>query len=230
MQGNSLENPNPNDGRSYPMEDSGGAWRSDRPPDGIPTIPVSPARERHGSPVASKIQRIPKKSMNTEDGLEFSLDQESMDFESNEMEQVGGGVSAKTVEGIDGASEQQRVKASYASMVSRKARADKNVEDGGLPEEDEVVETELRGIYSGLVVTWEEGYRKLIVETDCKDTINLIYSREGTHASLSLVLHIQALLRRDWCVVIQYVPRSLNSLADGLAKLAVPDSLALVRF
>ncbi|KAK8658256.1 hypothetical protein V6N13_036466 [Hibiscus sabdariffa] len=93
-----------------------------------------------------------------------------------------------------------------------------------------VVEAELWGIYSGLVVTWEEGYRQLIVETDCKDAIDLIYSREGTHASLSLVLHIQALFRRDWCVVIQYVPRSLNSLADGLAKLVVPDSLALVRF
>ncbi|KAL4297268.1 hypothetical protein GQ457_12G007760 [Hibiscus cannabinus] len=121
------------------MEDNGGAWQSDRPPDGIPTITVPPACERHGSPVASEIQRVPKKSKNTEDGLEFSFDQESMDFESNEMEQVGGGVSAKTVEGINGASEHQRAKASYASMVSRKARTDKNVEDGGLLREDEVV-------------------------------------------------------------------------------------------
>ncbi|KAL4295195.1 hypothetical protein GQ457_12G000250 [Hibiscus cannabinus] len=64
-----------------------------------------------------------RKSKNTEDGLEFSWR----------------GVSAKTVEGINGASEHQRAKASYASMVSRKARTDKNVEDGGLLREDEVV-------------------------------------------------------------------------------------------
>ncbi|KAK8709942.1 hypothetical protein V6N13_060940 [Hibiscus sabdariffa] len=77
--------------------------------------------------------------------------------------------------------------------------------------------------------SWLFGFVKnLIVETDCKDAINLIYSRGAIQASLSLVLHIQTLLQRDWSVVARYIPRSLNILVDGIAKMVEPGSLALV--
>ncbi|KAK8667737.1 hypothetical protein V6N13_105218 [Hibiscus sabdariffa] len=79
--------------------------------------------------------------------------------------------------------------------------------------------------------SWLLGFaKKVVVESDCKDAIDLIFSRATTNGSLSLVMHIQALLRRSWCVSIQYISRLLNTVADGLAKMANPESLTILRF
>ncbi|KAK8483169.1 hypothetical protein V6N11_014241 [Hibiscus sabdariffa] len=93
-----------------------------------------------------------------------------------------------------------------------------------------ILEAELSRVYIGLSVAWEGDYRKLVVESNCKDVIDLIYSRATTHSSLSLVLHIQDLLQHSWCVSIHYIPRLLNTMANGLVKMAYPESLEILRF
>ncbi|KAK8568719.1 hypothetical protein V6N13_106614 [Hibiscus sabdariffa] len=106
MQGNSLGNPGLTDCRHNPTDDSCGIRPSDRSPEDFPVISVSSTCERHGSPVVTVIHRTLKKSRNNDNGMGFSFSQNSMDFESDGKEQVGGVDSSAIAEGLVNATNQ----------------------------------------------------------------------------------------------------------------------------
>ncbi|KAF7807009.1 ribonuclease H [Senna tora] len=82
-----------------------------------------------------------------------------------------------------------------------------------------VLSAELWGIAEGLSLAWILGYRKVILESDCKDAIRsctVVNSNE--FQELPAVKKIREILRNDWEVQLKYTPRNANSCADFLAK------------
>ncbi|KAK8517603.1 hypothetical protein V6N13_127766 [Hibiscus sabdariffa] len=86
------------------------------------------------------------------------------------------------------------------------------------------------GMYSGLLLAWELGYRQLVVESDCMDALRLIQQGAGSGrcGSLSLLLHIQKPCNQNWRVLFQHVSRVGNKVADMVAKLV--DNIRALRF
>ncbi|KAE8692317.1 Detected protein of unknown function [Hibiscus syriacus] len=83
-----------------------------------------------------------------------------------------------------------------------------------------VVDAELWGIFSGLTIAWERGFRQVILESDCKDAVAVVQAQPRVNGVLPMVPHIQELVRRDWIIHSRYVPRESNRVASGLAQLA----------
>ncbi|KAK8670716.1 hypothetical protein V6N13_037334 [Hibiscus sabdariffa] len=69
-------------------------------------------------------------------------------------------------------------------------------------------------------MVWPLGCRKLIIESDSKDAIRIVQQCHGCCGVNWLVLHIREALQRPWQVVVQFVSRTGNTVADRLAKMA----------
>ncbi|KAK8494673.1 hypothetical protein V6N11_076642 [Hibiscus sabdariffa] len=91
-----------------------------------------------------------------------------------------------------------------------------------------ILEAELWGVHVGLEVAWSLGCRKLLVELDNQDAIRIMQQRHGCSGVSSLVNYIQEALQRPWEVVVQYVPRTSNMVADRIAKMAHHASMEIV--
>ena len=79
---------------------------------------------------------------------------------------------------------------------------------------------ELRGLYQGLCLAWDNGIRQLQVEVDSLCVTRLVADNEikpNVHASL--IRGIKELLNRTWQVQVKHVYRESNFAADFLAKL-----------
>ncbi|KAK4284609.1 hypothetical protein QN277_001415 [Acacia crassicarpa] len=69
----------------------------------------------------------------------------------------------------------------------------------------------------GLTLSWDLGIRKLILESDALDLVQLLAEEASTSVNL-LLLRIKELLQREWQVQVRYIPRQANGVADVLAK------------
>lgn len=84
-----------------------------------------------------------------------------------------------------------------------------------------MVFTEVWGILSALLLAWEEGWKKVIVESDSNVTVSLV--REGVppaHHCWALVRDAREMMQRQWDVQLVHTFREGNTVADCLANLA----------
>ncbi|KAL4291966.1 hypothetical protein GQ457_14G024710 [Hibiscus cannabinus] len=80
------------------------------------------------------------------------------------------------------------------------------------------LEAELWGIFEGLMCAWSIRIANLILESDCKEALQMIDRVRHSNRRSSLVEHILRLLNRDWVVRLEFVPREGNVVADYMAK------------
>lgn len=82
-----------------------------------------------------------------------------------------------------------------------------------------ILYAELMGLLKGMLLCWEEGYRKVQCFTDSLETIrllneaNTLYHLYGNEVAL-----LRKLLQRNWQVHISHIYREGNSCADWFAK------------
>ncbi|CAI0435262.1 unnamed protein product [Linum tenue] len=76
---------------------------------------------------------------------------------------------------------------------------------------------ELAGIAFGLRLAWDEGCRKVKVQTDSATAAQLIHDATPGHIHFVQVATIRELLAREWEVQIDHVFREGNVVADYLA-------------
>ena len=82
-----------------------------------------------------------------------------------------------------------------------------------------IIAIELWGIFCGLLISWNLGYRNVWRETNSICAFQLInHDIVATLSHISLVKAIQDLLNRDWNVVFRHEFREANRCADRLAK------------
>ncbi|KAK8698475.1 hypothetical protein V6N13_114592 [Hibiscus sabdariffa] len=92
------------------------------------------------------------------------------------------------------------------------------------------LKAELWGIFESLLCAWTLRITNLILESDCKEALQMIdRARHSTRRSL-LVEHIIRLLDRDWVVRLEFVPREGNVIADYMARRACGDDFICHRF
>ncbi|KAE8656904.1 hypothetical protein F3Y22_tig00116997pilonHSYRG00576 [Hibiscus syriacus] len=90
------------------------------------------------------------------------------------------------------------------------------------------LDAELWGLFEGLQVAWNMGVRKIKVESDCKEAVDLLNNVPRARDVCSLLPHLGDICNRDWEVSFTFVPRECNSVADKLAKIARSHTLGLV--
>ncbi|CAN1781224.1 Putative ribonuclease H protein At1g65750 [Linum perenne] len=77
---------------------------------------------------------------------------------------------------------------------------------------------ELRGIIDGMLLAWEKGVRKLMIQTDLRAAVEILLNDSDlAHRHASLVEQFSSLKNRDWEVSIHHVYREANFTADYLA-------------
>ena len=85
-----------------------------------------------------------------------------------------------------------------------------------------VEEVETWAVLHTLMVAWNYGARKVIVEIDSMQAFKWVKGMEVVVNSHANVVHeCQAWLKRDWITNVQPIFREGNQLADALAKLAI---------
>ncbi|KAK4285126.1 hypothetical protein QN277_001868 [Acacia crassicarpa] len=78
---------------------------------------------------------------------------------------------------------------------------------------------ELWGSLHGLKLAWDLGFRKVILEVDSSDAVELMKQpTPATHEDRCLIEEIKGMLAREWCVEIQLISRWANEAADQLAE------------
>ncbi|CAI9096420.1 OLC1v1032567C1 [Oldenlandia corymbosa var. corymbosa] len=85
-------------------------------------------------------------------------------------------------------------------------------------------EAELRGLFEGLNMTWNLGFRNVIAEVDLESVINLVTNnhqrKPGGGALEEMIEAIRELSKRPWKLELLPISRKANSAADYLASLA----------
>ncbi|KAK4274018.1 hypothetical protein QN277_017310 [Acacia crassicarpa] len=79
----------------------------------------------------------------------------------------------------------------------------------------------------GLNLAWDEGFRRVLVESDSRILVMKLLQRKHDRYSTMVYQQIIEMLARDWEVKIAHVPRIQNALADGLAKEGLKSSSIL---
>lgn len=85
----------------------------------------------------------------------------------------------------------------------------------------EALLAELLAIKNGLQLTWDQGYRCVICESDCMGAVKLFSSNHylELHSFAQVVLDIAGLPSRRWEVRVQHVFREANFCTNHLARL-----------
>lgn len=85
--------------------------------------------------------------------------------------------------------------------------------------EGDSLTSELWGCFHGLKLSWDLGFRKVMLEVDSTEAIELLKNEVGMmHEDKDLIVSIKQLIASDWNVDILYVRRCFNRPADYLAK------------
>ncbi|XP_028788557.1 uncharacterized protein LOC114744552 [Neltuma alba] len=88
-----------------------------------------------------------------------------------------------------------------------------------LPEFDVGGRTELWAVLWGLKRSWELIWKRLIIETDCMEVIDLVVSGwPDYHPDWHLLEEIKWWMDREWDVRLDWCSRDVNLAADTLAK------------
>uniref|UniRef100_A0A6N2K9V4 RNase H type-1 domain-containing protein n=1 Tax=Salix viminalis TaxID=40686 RepID=A0A6N2K9V4_SALVM len=83
---------------------------------------------------------------------------------------------------------------------------------------EQVVTAELWAIYVGLQITWDRGFRKMILESNSRVIIGLINGdRVSVDRNYNPIMQIEGILRRDLEVTTIHVYKETNCVADWLA-------------
>ncbi|XP_061367549.1 uncharacterized protein LOC133310604 [Gastrolobium bilobum] len=75
----------------------------------------------------------------------------------------------------------------------------------------------LWGILHGLEVTWNAGYRRVILESDSLTAINVLTKQDASVREERLISHIRMWIGKDWEVQVQHTFTEGNMCADWLA-------------
>ncbi|KAK3205475.1 hypothetical protein Dsin_019521 [Dipteronia sinensis] len=81
------------------------------------------------------------------------------------------------------------------------------------------LEAEL-GLFEGLIIAWNVGFQKIIVESDSLSVVQLL--SKGIHVNhplINIATDCSALIVADWCCILNHVYRERDRLADALAYL-----------
>ncbi|KAF2289565.1 hypothetical protein GH714_037168 [Hevea brasiliensis] len=86
--------------------------------------------------------------------------------------------------------------------------------------ETSVLAAELIGISFGLQLAWLNGFRRVIVESDCLKAVKLINNEEDIffHPLAALIQDCRRLMKMNWHCCLSHVYREQNFCADSLAK------------
>ncbi|KAF7835947.1 RnaseH [Senna tora] len=80
-----------------------------------------------------------------------------------------------------------------------------------------IFQAEMWGTILGLHLAWDNGMRAITVETNSKQVLNFINGNfDNSCQHYPLYREVIQLLARDWHVILRYVPRENNSVADKL--------------
>lgn len=92
------------------------------------------------------------------------------------------------------------------------------------------LETKIWGLYYRVLITWESGQRKVIVESDSKTMVDILGKDLHDSHPLHYVMYcIKQFLNRDWIVKIQHIYRKGNRVADKLANWGLQQSISFHR-
>ncbi|KAK0580349.1 hypothetical protein LWI29_000920 [Acer saccharum] len=81
-----------------------------------------------------------------------------------------------------------------------------------------VIEAELWGALEGLKLAWMAGYKKVVLETDSQNAVNLLTNyRSVNHPLYSIIQACVELIKGDWSCHVLHIYRECNKVADGLA-------------
>ena len=79
---------------------------------------------------------------------------------------------------------------------------------------------EARGVYYALLLAWNKGFRRIVLEMDSTSVIALIHREPNDrHPYASVLNSVRSLLKRDWVVRILHVYHKGNTAAERLADL-----------
>ncbi|KAK8556925.1 hypothetical protein V6N12_003314 [Hibiscus sabdariffa] len=81
------------------------------------------------------------------------------------------------------------------------------------------LQAELWEILLGLQLAWENGFERLLIQSDNREAIKRLNASTASSDPCSLVRSIAALRSRRWATETQWIPREGNKPADMLAKL-----------
>ncbi|CAN1325899.1 Putative ribonuclease H protein At1g65750, partial [Linum perenne] len=81
-----------------------------------------------------------------------------------------------------------------------------------------IMRAELRGILDGMRLAWDNGIRKLCIQTDSRAAVAILEKDDlHGHRHSALVEQFRALKGRAWDVSIKHIYREANNAADYLA-------------
>ncbi|XP_039029397.1 uncharacterized protein LOC120163555 [Hibiscus syriacus] len=78
---------------------------------------------------------------------------------------------------------------------------------------------ELWGLYTCILVVWNYGFDKVLIQSDCLEAMQLVsQSNACADSFFALVRGIYNLCQRQWEVHVKWIPREGNMAADALIK------------
>ncbi|CAL2267138.1 unnamed protein product [Prunus armeniaca] len=81
-----------------------------------------------------------------------------------------------------------------------------------------IIEAELWGIFYGLKMAWDAGFRIVEIECDATSTVALLKSPIlSTHPLFSIINCCKKKIHEDWCCSVKHIFREQNCAADALA-------------
>ncbi|CAL9006302.1 unnamed protein product [Prunus brigantina] len=81
-----------------------------------------------------------------------------------------------------------------------------------------IIEAELWGIFWGLNMAWDAGFRIVEIECDATSAVALLKSPiVSTHPLFSVINCCKMKIQEDWCCSVKHIFREQNCAADALA-------------
>ncbi|KAE8735471.1 hypothetical protein F3Y22_tig00000340pilonHSYRG00452 [Hibiscus syriacus] len=93
-----------------------------------------------------------------------------------------------------------------------------------------ILQAELWDIYEGILIACSLEIPKLWTQSDCQQVVELLDDGGRSTSNISLVRAIANLRQRAWETKVQWIPRSRNTIADKLAKLASWQHFSMTHF
>ncbi|KAK8558537.1 hypothetical protein V6N12_041839 [Hibiscus sabdariffa] len=81
------------------------------------------------------------------------------------------------------------------------------------------LQAELWAILLGLQLAWDNGFERLLIQSDSKNAVKRLTSMQALFDPCSLIRAIVRNCHRGWATEFQWIPRDGNKPADMLAKL-----------
>ncbi|XP_039003122.1 uncharacterized protein LOC120129765 [Hibiscus syriacus] len=78
-----------------------------------------------------------------------------------------------------------------------------------------LLDSELWGIYTGLRLAWNLGFRNALVQAECLEAIEDPHSIEHLPSLAQAIAHLR---QRCWETACRWIPQEANKIADSLAK------------